>query len=460
MSFPVTTNINNAIKKPRIRAFRKFYIKRRQISDGQFETDWQEMTDDVKRWASIRTTADVEKFGSFTFDNLTLVVDNSSGRYGPNDNAYSYWNGYGDQQRTLVKIECGFEFANYNTALALWQTTTLPSNPRVFTGIISGNIRFDSSQDVSLPIRHVTQVFRDYPATNLDVFTTTGLSAGSFIQALRDQTDGAGGFVFRPFFNNTTTGFSWATSALTIFDSSRTRAELLGEMDVWEVIQKLCQAEYRLPYVNSAGNFIFSDRAVPAAGSESYRFFGVGSLNFLHDSTAVGYYSTYGETIKNVTAYGKKLTDFYSRVAVKYVDSDTTTSFVNTALAFAVSGSNTAWNLGSRTFSIENFWLPNSAAAAAVASQVFSNVSSQKEQINFTTTMVPHLALLDRVAITYDSTAIADIGTFWDLNDWDTELLWDGGAGTPIVLDADAFQLLSIDLNLETFESKFIARKI
>ena len=157
----------------------------------------------------------------------------------------------------------------------------------------------------------------------------------------------------------------------------------------------------------------------------------------------------------NLTKKGKELREG----AVKFQKDDTNTSFVNTAVAFAINGTNTAWNLGYRTYSVENFWIPNSAAAASIAGAIFSEVSALKEEINFSTTLVPHLNILDRVLVSYDATDFATINERWDLGDWD-EMIWDSNRGDAIVLQNEAFKVLSININLDGLETRFVCRQI
>src|SRR3990167_530968 len=102
------TNLENQIKKGKQLVFRKAFVKRRLISDGSFESDYQEITDDIKRWGSISIDTDSTRPGRFRFSSAKLLVSNDEGRYNPSSNDNSLWNGYLDRQRSLVQIQVGF----------------------------------------------------------------------------------------------------------------------------------------------------------------------------------------------------------------------------------------------------------------------------------------------------------------------------------------------------------------
>lgn len=441
------STIQNEIKKPHSRVFRKAYIKRRLLSTGLFETDWLEITNDVKNWGSISTSVDVEKVGKLSFSGANLTVANIEGSYNPDDNTDSLWYGYANQQRSLIKIEIGFYF-QWQGSDGVWHNEIIPDDPTVFVGVISGNINVSDQNEVVLPIQPLSQVFEDFPANLLTGFTSTGLTASQFVESLRDQTDGLGNYVFRPFFGNTTTYWEVTATSQVYSNLNTSSAADLHQLTVWDVIEKLGQSENFIAYISPTGKFRWVPKTVGA--STTFEFFGLG----------ITPNTEYGHTIKRIFNYGKKLTNFYSRVAVKYVNSDTNTSFVNTALSFAINGTNTAWNLGYRTFSVENYWIPNSAAAASIAGAIFNDVSSLKEEINFSTSLIPHLNLLDRVEISYDASDFSSRSSYWDTNDWDSELTWDGTRGDAIILNSQAFKVLSININIDNLETRFVCRQL
>lgn len=457
---PESASLINQIKHPHSKVFRRLLVKRRQISDGLFEATWQDLSRYVIRWGIYSSSVDTPRFGDLIFDNAAVTVINIDGTFNPNDNTDSFWSGYGDLQRSLVRIEAGFTHQTQSTG-GVWTNTEFPTSSTIFTGILSGDIYMSSRAELVLPLRPITQVFRDYPANDMLGWTAGGMTAGAWFGLMRDHTDGAGNFVFRPFIGTASAANDWTIAStghvyadLYLNATNASDAHNIARMDCWAISQKLAEAEQYIAYVNRQGQFVWQSKTATAA--VQYQFNGISSTE-----------RVYGQTIKRIESYGKRLTSFYSRVAVKFQDADTTLAFVNTALAFAVAGSNTAWNLGHRTFGIENFWIANSAAAGSVAASVFAEVSSQTEEIELTTTFIPHLNLLDRISVTYDATDFVTGRSLWDQNDWaadDTntsqDLIWDDSRGDSIVLNAVNFKVLSISLDLDNLESRFIAKKL
>lgn len=462
-----TASLVNLIKRPISKVFRRLLVKRRSATTGLFESNWQDLSRYVKRWGSFSSSIDTPRFGDLRFDNASIQVINIDGTFNPNDNADSFWNGYADLQRSLVRIEAGFIHQTQSSG-GIWTNTEFPTTTTIFQGILSGDIFMSSRSEVTLPLRPVSQIFRDYLARDMRGYTTTGMTAGAWFTRLRDHTDGSGNLVFRPFIGDaTTTNWSIANGSIdygvgtTITGNdialNTSTSNDIYDLDCWGVIERISQAENSVSFINREGNFVFQKKT--ATASVQFEFYGLGASP---TQTRV-----YGSTIKNIRQYGKRHTAYYSRVAVKYNRDDTSTSFVNTQTAFLIDGSNTAWNLGNRTFSIENYFLYNSANAAAVASAVLSDVSSQTEEIEFTTTFITHLNLFDRISVTYDATDFVSGRSLWDLNDWaadntstSTDLIWDSSRGDSIVLSAVEFKVLSISLDLDNLETTFIAKKI
>jgi hypothetical protein len=455
--------IYSEIKNPRGRVFKKLYIKRRLASTGLFETDWQEITEDVKSWGSISKSIDHVRYSRVRFSDVGIVMGNDYGRYNPEDDESSLWFGYASQQRTLLKIEAGFIHQTLGADL-IYTNTLLPSDPTVFIGVIQGDISISDSNEIALPVKPLLQVFRDFSTRNLTGLTTTGMTAAQFIACLRDQTDGSSNYIFRPFFGDTTSNWEYTSSSIVYKDISSnfqsaqptdTSTSLIQndflDMNVWDVIERLAEAENQIPYITRTGKFRFVPRSANTSTAQ-YGFFGRG-----YPSGQIG------TTIKKVNGYKKKISDFYSRVEVKWNDIATSTAVVATQSAMVV-GNNTAWNYGHRTYSIDNPWVATITSAQAIASAIFEAASSIPNEIDFSTSFVPHLEVLDLVAVNYLSSE-ADGSNYWDLNDWaedtvtanDSDLIW--SRGDALDFQGDEFKLTSITINLDSLECRFVGLK-
>jgi hypothetical protein len=453
--------------------FRRAYIKRRLSTTGLFESDWVEITNDVKKWGSIRISTDDKKIGRFKFSGMSLVVANHDGKYNRNTENDSLWFGYLNIQRTMVKIEAGFRrrFRNadgtrrvveYPLGQTLWDQGLYDNglwdgageDQIVFTGFISGDVIQNDKQTVRLPIKPLTELFRTYSAKRLTGFSAGGESASEFMQLVRDATDGANNFVFRPFFNDTTANWDISTTSITYSFLNTNTAQDVRDRTVWNVMERLAEAENKVLYVTRAGVFKFNSRDA-AGATPTFHFAGVG-----FDDT------TYGTTIKNIPSFGEKFTKYYSRILIKHVDSDTSTSFEQVEASLAVSANSVPWELGDRTLRLDNFWIPNSSAAQSLATDLFNEFNAIKNEINFSTTFVPGLDLTELVEISYDANPV-DPNSLWDQNNWGDNddvasagaMYWDPNKGDSIRLEKAEYRLLSVTDNLDTLESRFVARE-
>lgn len=454
--------IEQAVSHPKLGAYRRAYIKRRDSTTGLFENDWLEVTDDVKKWGTIRMNgADTDRTGVFTLDGIRMTFQNDEGRYNPNDDESSLWSGYLNQQRTLVKIRAGLAYQTL-PASGIWNRRMFPGGAQwddgqwdqdmwdgedeIFTGIISGDVFLSDDNEVVMNVKPLSQIFEDFPAAELTGLTAS-LTASGFITLLRDQTDGAGSFIFRPFFGDTTSNWDITATTRVYSDLNTTTASRVRNSTVWEIVEKLAEAENYAAYVDQRGVFHFIPKD-PSA-TVDFEFHGLGSSD-----------PTYGHTIKKITRFGKDFSNYRSRILVQFAEDDTSTSYASTSGGMQVTGANTAWALGARTLQVTNFWIPSLTAAEAIAGALFTEYGELKDAIEFTTSFIPHLTVLDRISVSYDSTSRASGDTVWDANDWDTELTWDASSGDAIILDAEEFKFLTIEINLDTFECKFKAREI
>lgn len=467
------TTVENLIAKPKAEVFRRAYIKRRDVSTGLFESDWYEISSDVKSWGKVTSQIDSVRLYKFTFGNLKMVMHNDEGRYNPEDDEASIWYGYLNQQRTLVKIEAGFMTRTQRTD-GVWVTSEYPSQALwdeavfdapdaqwdattsscVFKGIVSGDILLSDNNEVALNLKPLTSIFQDYPARNLNAWTTTGVTASRFVELLRDQTDGAGSYVFRPFFEDTTTYWDISATTAVYADLNTATAADVIDKTVWDILEKLAEAENYVPYISRDGVFKFVSRSSNTT-TVAYEFHGAGAFD-----------SFYGNTIKKINSYGRKLSKYYSRVQVKWAEADTSTSYEVVEAAFQVSGNNNPWVLGHRTLAIENLYIQSATTANTIAQTIFNDYSSLKREIDFVTTFVPHLDILDRFALYYEPTQFS-ANSLWDQFNWAydntdlaSDLIFDKSKGDAINLSGQEFKFLSFEIDLDNLQNRFVAREV
>lgn len=466
-------SLNTNIANGDSRIYRAAYIKRRNNSDGLFETNWLEITDDIKTWGRITTSVDDEQYAKFRLPSMKLKVANDQGKYNPYLDENSLWNGYLPQQRSLVQIRAGFLEQTIGSD-GVWSVVQYPGEYEydtarfdaayfdgvpdiIFTGIIAGDINLSDKNETHITVKPLTEVFRQFAAKNLNFFSSypTGMKASEFMEGLRDMTDGSANFVFRPFFGDTTTYWDINTTTTNYSNLNTSGAEDIRDKNVWQIIEKLAEAEDHVAYVKGDGTFVFSDRTTASGSVFDFEFDGAGSGN-----------AAAGKTIKNILSFGTKYSKYYSRVQVKFGEDDTSTSYAYKETAFSVDPTNAPWYYGDRTYSIENTWIPDTATAESIATNIWNNTSNVKDEIKFTTSFIPHLNVLESCTITYDSSEI-NTESLWDIRTWaDTsgaaetgnELVWDASGGDAIKLSGDEFRIQSISIDLDKLQCTFSAR--
>lgn len=465
-------SLNGQIKSGRSKIFRRLLMKRRLLGTGLYEDDWVDISKDVIKWGSITKSVDATKVNQFKFSSIHMVMSNTFGKYNPHTDENSLWFQYGDQQRTLIKIEAGFVH-DVKGADGVWSNIEYPADESTewddcffdsdgiwddessaicFMGYISGDINISGSEQINVPVVPLTECFRQFSARRLSGYSDS-LTASSFLELVRDQVDSNGVYIFRQFFGGSVGGFDIQTTTAQYTNLNTSTADDVIDATVWDVIQTLAEAENFVPYITRTGQFKFVDR-YSSDSAPTYQFFGVG-----------GYSSEYGITIKKINWYGRRFTKYYSRVQVQFREDTTATSYAVAESNYNVSGDSSAWTLGERTLNVNNFWIPTSTVAEVIANTLFDEYSAIRREIEFTTSFIPHLELLDHVLITYDSSQPTP-NALWDGYNWADDvvstmddLIWDSSIGDALKLLNDDFRLISIELNLDTGESKFVGRE-
>lgn len=445
----------NQIKKPASKVFRRIMMKRRLSGTGVFETDWFDITKDIKKFGNVKYDADSKFLGRFRFPTVSITCTNDEGQFNDESSTFSYWFGYLARQRTLIKIEAGF-FEEIDDGDGTWTRVEYPSSsPEVFTGIIGGDIIENDNNEVVIQILPLVEVFRQFPARNLTGFNNS-LTASDFVTMVRDQVDGDGNRIFLPFFGNTTTGFSIASTIIEYSNLNTSTAEDVREETVWDIIEKLAESESFMPIVTAGGRFRFVGRDSNTT-TAAFLFNGLGVYNF-----------AYGNTIKKINFLGPKVSKFYTRVSVMFNEADTTTSYHIEESQMRVSPPSPSWNYGQKTFKIDNWFIPNATVASSIAVAIFNDYSALKREIDFTTTFIPGLDLLDQVEVSYDLSRFTSQYNLWDIGNWaDTvgaaddpsALVWDPLDGLAIYLNREEFTLISIAIDLDKMECRFIGRE-
>lgn len=361
--------------------------------------------------------------------------------------SYAY-DSVGASEPVYWSVNSGTSYALLGYGFGYVMSLTVQTTAALFTGVIIGDLPTSDDNVVTIQAQPLLDLFRQYPARLLD-YTSTGVTASQFVEAIRDHTDGSSNFVFLPFFGNTTTGFEIQTSTVLYANLNTQTAKDVIDSNVWSVLETLAQAETYVPYITNNGVFKFVARSV--ASATAFEFHGVNSID-----------REYGITIKNVSAFGLAYSKYYSRVNVRWDEADTATSVQTVAATFQVTGDNLPWIYGHRTLDQSNFFIQSASIASQIAQTVFDDVSAVKQEITFNSTFVPQLEIFDRIQITYDNANFTQTN-LWDLNNWSdtatTNLIWDPEEGDALKLNDAEFSLLKITQDLDNFTTQVTARE-
>ena len=465
-------SVIDEIAKPKSNVVRRIYIKRRTLETGLFEPEWFEITKDVIKFGKVKKTIDAKRPYKFKFANLQFQVANTNGRFNPHDDENSLWFGYLNQQRTLVRVDCAFLSIDTQSKpykvlsefpeTSLWDAELWDGDgavwdapgSTVFTGVVAGDIGSNDMNRTKFTVKPLTSVFEDFEFKNLTGFTSTGITASQFVEILRDQTDGGGLFVFRPFFGDTTSTWNYSTTS-NIYSQLNTSTSIETiDSNVWQVLEKLAESENFVPYNTGDGQFNFFSRDA-VASSSAYEFHGAGSFS-----------KDFGNTIIKIGAFGFRRSKYYSRVQIKYSEADTITSYVSKESAFSVGPASNPWILGDRSLRITNTFFGTATSAQAAADALFDDVSALKNEITFRSSLVLGLDIFDRFSMYYDPTKASSNG-LWDLGNWAdntiddaNDLVWDQTDGEQITLNGDEFKFLSFEIDLDNLTNNFIAREV
>lgn len=433
----LSTTLNHEIERPISTTFRRAHIRRRQTSDGLYESSWTSITDKVKKWGQFNSQIDDVRLNRFIFSGLTIVCRNDEGDFNPESSPNSLWNGYLTRYRTLVRIQAGYEQDD---------RTELPTDTTQGVFILDDEIKINSiANEATLNCRSLASIFEEVRANDLGGIYTTQ-TASDIITRIRDHTDGSGRLVFQQFISSgawsiatTTTNFLLSTSAA------------VSDKSVWDLMVMLAETEGFILNFTRSGGIVFKNRDA-------------------NTTTSVIDLGGQGVSRPNVIAlnwHKEAIDKFYNFIRMKYIDSDTSTSYVTAGTITSVDPSNTSWKYGARAYEFENTFLNNTTAAQSAVNAVFSMTSIMKVELEIKCLFLPHIDVLDRVTLTYLSYNLGD-AVLWDTEDWasdaaidpDDGMNWDAELGENFNFNGEAFKILSKSTNLDDFTTVLTLREV
>lgn len=413
------------IAQPSADVFRRLLIRRRQTSDGLFEPEWQDVSHLVKQWGTVTREIDAIKLNRFRNSGFDFVARNDRGDFNGEGNLSSLWFGYLTRYRTLVRVEAGY--------LASDGTTEIPSDTSLGVFLMDQELPQSAhTNDLRVPCSSLQTIFDEVRAQDIGGLAGVTLTASEIVARVRDHTDGAGSFVFRQFITSTAWNIETTTTNYVL-----TGDDLQGT--AWDLITGLGEAEAKVPLITRTGGLDFRSRD-PRTSTAAFAFSGQGFPR---------------PTMIRLDDYRESLDKFYSYFRFKFLEPETTTSYVTAGTITTVSPSNVPWKYGARTYDVpENRFVQATAAPTATAQAIVDRLHTEfatavPVEARWISKFVPSLEVLDRVTASYHSYEIAGV-SLWDAFLWDGAP-WSTSEGENFDWDDRVFKVLSLQTNMDNF---------
>lgn len=425
------SNIASLIRRPVKYPFRKVEIKRRQVSDAQYESSWQDITRFVEKFGILQTSVDDVRINQFVHSGVNLTVKNDFGEFNPEWDGQSMFYGYLTRVRTLVRVSAGYTDGSGNQ---------FPSDPVQGVFIMTGEINVVSQNNqVNLNCKSLVNIFQEVRADEIGGITAS-ITASEILTKIRDATDGSSNLLFRTFITST----SWDIQSTTNVITSLGTTTSLSEFSVWELMNKLAEAENFVVYITRQGGVVFGDRT-PNSADPSFFLYGAGYRD---------------PNIIRISSYKEAVDKLFTQIRFQYIGDDTTTSFIEAGTQTTIDTRSVEWKYGRKTYEFENnFFSTNTGTAQLVASRILNEFANLRSELEMDCLFLPQVEVLDRLAISYRE---GTLGTeyLWDMKDWaaDTStsdgvnvLFWASETSATIDFTQKNFKILSKKTNLDTF---------
>lgn len=417
--------IDDEIRRPVASVFRRLTVKRRQSSDGLFESSWQDLSSYVKSWGVVRSSADDVRINRFQHAGITLTCRNDDGAFAPETSSRSFWSGYLTRYRTLVRVEAGYLTDS---------GTELPTDSTQGIFVLDNEIVQDTAgNQVALQCSSLRSIFDEVRASDISGLGATA-SAAALLALVRDHTDGSSRFVFRQFITST----SWSIQSGTANYNFATTTSLDG-MSAWDLMEKIAEAEGYILFITRTGGLTFRDRN-PATTASQHAFYG---QDFPR------------QNVLKVLEWKEGLNRYYNYFRLKFAEGDTSTSYVSAGTMTTVDPANTVWKYGSRPYNYTNTFVANQSAATSLVNAQLSTFGTIKDEYRILAKFTPHVDIADRVDLSHHSYPLGP-NTRWDAFRWDGAN-W-ASEGESIDWNSVGASVLSRKTDLDRFTTEFYLR--
>lgn len=312
--------------------------------------------------------------------------------------------------------------------------------------ILTDDVKISAkTNDATMNFKSLTSIFDEVSATDVTGLNSTQ-TAFDIIEKIRDHTDGSGEYVFRQFITST----NWTIQTTTNNYLLDTATNIDG-MSCWELMNKLAEAEGYILLINRFGGIEFRDRDERTTTSQ-FSFYGQGFKD---------------QNIISLDEVREPITKFYNYIRLKYLEPDTSSSYVTAGTATAVDPSLSSWKFGVRTYEFENTFIANSNTAQTIASTLLSLYENNiNEELKLKTKFCPQLEVSDKILLNYRSYVLQNV-MIWDVADWATDAAylpedaeWADEKGENFDWTDIPFKILSRQTNLDNFSNVFVIKRL
>lgn len=435
-------SILQQIKKHKMTMFRRLFIRRRIVSaSNEYEADWVQIaTDDIVKFGTVKISVDDVIPAFFKYGGLTFELLNDEGKYSSITDDKSLFFGATSITRTLVKLEAGYQDST---------GTEFPTDPTLFIGLITDNPTFTESSRVRFRTKHLTGILDETPSDRIGGLGAAG-SVGSILALIKNYTDGSANLVHQKFISSGAWNIP-STSSKTYNMATTTN---LQNKSAWKLMQQLAVAEDSVVYMDRIGSLFFQDKDSVSSASQ-FHFSGIGDSD-----------KTSGHNISKQISVVEDIKNVFNRIKVQYetaTDNQTTTAssverFKIANESFVWGDSSSSFTYGVREFKYKNTFL-DSTAAGALTTELLAIHKDPKTRVDMVTKFVPHLAVLDRVTVTYKTRQAKGSGALWGAAVFGVDV-WGERLGFNIEIDNQASKIMRLEHNVDNFTSKVRVKSV
>lgn len=423
-------SIITEIKKNQAKAFRRIYLKRRVGAD--YEANWTQIPNKyIRDYGSVEYGIEDIKVNFFNFSGYNFRVTNNDGYFADTDDDKSFFYGALTIPRTLVKLEAGYEASD---------GTEYPTNSTLFVGLIGGDPDWKENNLFEVECDHLKVIFEEFNA-DLIPNMNGNYTASEIVTKIRDYQDANSVYVFQKYI----TSGAWNITATTFHYAMATNTTL-EDVNCWDLMTKLAEAENMIVYINRTGNLYFTDKA-PVSLTPVFHFSGIGDND-----------RTYGHNIMSNVSRKQRVSKVYNRIRVKFSKDDTTTSYYTYSETWDWGDSTSSFLYGVKTYELENEFIANTANATTIANNIYTEYVNPKYEVRINSKFVPHLNLNEVVSLTY-KTRVVTGGDLWGYFLWGKGIFGER-IGYNINMNNESFKLIKLVHDIDKFYTQVDMREL